>query len=94
MRDAKEIAVANVAVDPIIKGMCGRKAGTKDDAAMLHDPARPNEQRSNRADVGFGDPAQHLLEPMIIERFDVVIQETEESRRLQLWRRNCSVEEN
>ena len=58
--------------------MFGRKTGTEHKAAMLHHSARQNEQRSNGPDIGFRDPTQHLLKPMIIESFDVVIEEAED----------------
>ena len=78
MRNAKEIAIAGVPVDPIIKCVRCHKVGAEDDAAVLYDTARPNEQRSNRSDIGFHDAAQHLFEPIIIDSFDVVIQQTED----------------
>jgi len=47
--DAKAIAIADIAIDVINKGVSGSKVGTKEDFTMLRDPARPNCGYSRRS---------------------------------------------
>jgi hypothetical protein len=78
MRNAKKITVADVALDAVVKSMCGSKTGAEHNAAMLHDAARPKQQRTDRPHVALYNPAQHLIKPLVIESFDVIVEEAED----------------
>lgn len=78
MRNAKQIAVADVAIDAVGEGMRRGKTGAEDNTAVLHNPARPDELRTDRPNVVSCNSTQHLLEPLVIEGFDVVIEEAKD----------------
>ena len=93
MCNAKEIAITDVTVDSIVKCMRCCKTRTQYNAAMLHYPARPNEQRPDSPNIACRYPAQHLLKPMIIESLDVVIEEAKDLAGRDFGQHDCSIEQ-
>ena len=76
--DAEHIGIAGIGMKAVAKGMGSGEIRSQHGTAVLNHAARPQQQRTDCADILLAHAAQHLAKPLVVGGFHVVIEQTKE----------------